>query len=386
MTERVESLDYNQFDISPEHGFLPDTEPLMSFGTDAHPHLQSLDKLGDGLPSLIENDQLRSAVENLEAPSPDVFDELTERELMRVYSVTGFLANAYVHKPNEPSANTIPTGVAVPLYESTKRLGRTPVLSYDAYVLHNWTLTDTDRSMTPPNVDTITNFFEPRDEQWFIAIHVAIESAAGPAIAAISDAQQGIIEDDLTRVTHALQTIEDALHDITAVLDRMPEHNDPEQYGQGFRPYLKSLMSVKYEGVTELNGPQSYRGASGAQSSLFQALDAALGIDHGDNPLVNHLHVLRGDMPPAHRAFIEAVEEGPNLHDYAANSDDSLRNAYNDCIDRMVTFRDHHIDIVETYLTKPLDEQKGTGGTPYGRYLGSFTDDTQNCRLSSSAE
>ncbi|WP_227356341.1 indoleamine 2,3-dioxygenase [Haladaptatus salinisoli] len=383
MTERAESLDYDRFDISPDHGFLPDTEPLTSFGKTTRSHLQSLDELGENLPRLLEDDRLRTAVEDLEAPAPRVFDALTERELMRVYSVSGFLANAYVQKPDAPTAEAIPAGVAVPLYESTKRLGCTPVLSYDAYVLHNWTRIDADGAMTPPNIDSITNFFEPRDERWFIAIHVAIESAAGPAIAAIGEAQQGILEDAPKRVKRALRTIDDALRDITDTLDRMPERNDPERYGRGFRPYLKSLTSVEYEGVAELDGPRSYRGASGAQSSLFQAFDAALGIDHGDNPLVSHLNVLRGDMPPGHRAFIEAVEDGPNVRDYAENGDESLRKTYNDCIDRMVTFRDHHIEIVETYLTKPLDEQKGTGGTPYGRYLGSFTDDTQNSKLSS---
>ncbi|WP_458210809.1 indoleamine 2,3-dioxygenase [Haladaptatus sp. NG-SE-30] len=381
MIERVETLDYERFDISPEHGFIPSVEPLTTFGPDTHPHLAALDELGHDLPGLLERDQLRPEVRTLDSPPTDIFDDLTDRELVRVYSVSGFLANAYVNKADAPVADTIPAGVAVPLYESTKRLGRTPVLSYDGYILHNWVRDDPDRGLQPHNIRTVTNFFEPEDEQWFVAIHIAIESAAGPAIAAIGDAQQGIRDDDSSRVLRALRTMEDSLHDITCVLDRMPEHNDPERYGRGFRPYLRSLSSVEYEGVEELTGPQSYRGASGAQSSLFQTLDSALGIDHGDNPLVNHLHVLRGDMPPEHRAFIEAVEGGPDIRDYAENADDTVRKAYNECIDRLVTFRDHHIDVVEQYLTKPLDETTGTGGTPYGRYLGTFTDDTRESRI-----
>ncbi|WP_458188291.1 indoleamine 2,3-dioxygenase [Haladaptatus sp. NG-WS-4] len=381
MTERVDTLDHERFDISPDHGFLPDTEPLSAFGTDAPSHLRRLDELGHALPDLLERGELRPAVEALETPDRALFDELTDRELVRVYSVTGFLANAYVHQDDTPVADSIPTGIAVPLYESTSRLGCTPVLSYDAYVLHNWVREDPGRPMTPHNVRTITNFFAPGDERWFIAIHVAIESAAGPAIAAIGEAQQGVVEDDSTRVLRALRTIEDSLHDITTALDRMPEHNDPETYGRAFRPYLRSLSGVEYEGVPELDGPQSFRGASGAQSSLFPALDAVLGIDHGDNPLVDHLHTLRGDMPRAHRAFVEAAEAGPDLHEYVANADDGLREAYNECIDRMITFREHHVDVVETYLTKPLGERKGTGGTPHSRYLGSFTEDTREKRL-----
>lgn len=393
MVGQVKTLDLAQFGVDSNNGFLPATKPIASFGSSTPSYLQTLNELERNLPKLLEDDQLREYLSDLRTPSEGLFDTLTDCELHYVYHSTGFLANAAIHGIDASDADTIPASVAIPLYESTSRLGCTPVLSYDAYVLHNWTHTDRQGGRIPRDprdVQPITTFTGLEDERWFIAIHVAIESAAGPAIAAIGDVQQGILEDDQTRISRALRVITDSVCDVTEIMKRMPEHNDPEVYGQEFRPYLGSLVEVTYEGVPELDGPQSFRGASGAQSSLFPALDAALGIDHGDNPLVNHLRTLRKDMPPAHQEFIEAIEEGPNLYDYIRNTnttediDDNaavLQSTYNECIDRMVTFRKRHIEVIEDYLTSKLDSVEGTGGTPYDRYLRTFIDDTQKYKL-----
>lgn len=388
MGEQVRTLDLSRFGVDSTNGFLPATEPMASFGPSAPSYLHTLEEAERALPDHLEDGCLRNHLNDLKAPSEEMFDSLSERELRYLYRITGFLANASIHGTNAPGADTIPPSVAVPLYESSSRLGCTPVLSYDAYVLHNWMHTDRDSHLSPRTVQPITTFTGLEDEQWFIAIHVAIESAAGPAIAAIGDAQQGVLEDDLALISRALRTIADAMCDMTDILNRMPDRNDPKVYGQSFRPYLGSLTNVTFEGVSELPGSQSFRGASGAQSSLFPALDATLGIDHGDNPLVSHLRTLRKDMPASHRAFIETIEEEPNLHSYVktATADagtDDLQETYNECIDRMITFRERHIEVVETYLTSTSDNSEGTGGTPYNRYLGSFIDDTRRCKLSS---
>lgn len=374
------TLDYERFDVSPTRGFVPDVDPLDSFGPDAHASFRALDQLAATLPARLETDTLRSAIRDLSAPPLDLFDTLSHAELLRLYVVSGFLVNAFVHDPDGTSATTVPRGVAVPLYESTTRLGRTPVLSYDGYVLYNWRRVREDGGFSPQNVETPTTFVSLPDEQWFIAIHVAIEATAGPALGAIGEAHAGIRADDTDRVHDALTRTESALAELVDLLGRMPERNAPENYGRTFRHYLKPLVEVEYEGVPELDGPQSYRGASGAQSSLLPALDAAFGVDHGDNPLVSHLRTLRRDMPPAHRSFIETAADGPSIRDYVA-TDDALTTAYNDCLDRMVEFRDRHVDIVKQYLTVPLGETTGTGGTPYGAYLSMFTDDTQDARL-----
>ncbi len=383
MTGEVATLDLDRFELSPTNGFLPDEPPLTSLPGDVPDPLQSVDELADDIPSLIEADRLRPEVSAVPSVSPAHLDHLSNRELRRVYTATGFLANAYVHKIGAESAKAIPDGIAVPLYESADRLGRTPVLSYDSYVLHNWTRLDGATGLRPHELDSVTNFVDLRDERWFIAIHAAIEAAAGPALAALGEAQRGILDRDTDRVHRALRTIEESLHEIIPILTRMGEHNDPERYGEGFRPYLGALTGVTFEGVDALSGPQSFRGASGAQSSIFPALDAAFGIDHGDNPLVDHLESLRTDMPPAHREFIKAAAEGPAIKAFAERTGDAaVREAYNECIDQMVRFRERHYEVVERYLASKLGETTGTGGTPYGEFLSMFTENTRAIRLS----
>lgn len=387
MTDQVEPLAGTECDVDSDTGFLPATTPMAAFDSDAPSSLRTLEKLTQNLPELLENDRLTNALNDLGTPSRELFNPLSERELYYLYHIAGFLAHASIHGTDAPDTTTIPAGVAVPLYEATNRLGCTPVLSYDAYILHNWMRTDSKgvAPRDPHDVEPITTFSGLEDERWFIAIHVAIERTAGPALAIISDIQQGIREDDLTRITRALRVIGDTISAITAIIKRMPARNDPEVYEQHFRHYLGSFSNVEYEGVPELDGPQSFRGASGAQTSLFQAFDAALGIDHGDNPLINHLRTLRNDMPPTHRRFIESIEAGPTLHDYvettAGETTADLQATYNECIDRMITFRKQHVEVVSKYVTTKSDSAEGTGGTPYSRYLDSFTDDTQKSKI-----
>lgn len=377
MAERAAALDLERFDVSPDRGFLPDAAPLPSFPPDADDHLHRLDDLAEALPGLLDRGALAPRLHQLPSPPPDVVAGLEERELRRAYSVAGFLVNAYVH--SEGASRAVPAGVAVPLYEAATRLDRTPVLSYDGYVLHNWRLADPEFGVTPPNLRALTTFTNARDEEWFIAVHVAIEATAGPALAAVGDAQQAALDDDEDRAVAALRTIADGVGDVVALLERMPEHNSPREYAQGFRPYLGSIDRVEYEGVPELSGAQSFRGASAAQSSVLPAIDAALGVDHSDSPLVDHLQDLRSDMPPGHRRFVAAVEAGPSLRAYAAGRDDRVRAAYNECVDRLVALRERHLDAVKRYLGDGVET--GTGGIPYGRFLAAFVDDTRDARL-----
>jgi indoleamine 2,3-dioxygenase len=347
---------------------------------DVAPSLRRLDDLASALPDHLTDDDLRPRLRDLDPPPEDAYADLRRPELRRLYRVTGFLAAAHVNKVGAPTADRVPAGVAVPLYEAARRLGRTPMLSYDAYVLENWTTGSSDGDFRPTAVEPSLRFIPERDEQWFVAIHVAIEATGGPALAAVGDAQQGVREDDPDRVRDALERMAAAFDSMDDLMDRMPEHNDPEVFGRGFRPYLETFDGVVYEGVDALDGPQTYRGASGAQSSLLPAVDASLGIDHGENPLVEHLHAHRRHMPPEHREFLEAAATGPSIRAYVESRPD-LRSAYNNCIDGVVRFREHHVEVVRHYLADAMGVESGTGGTPYGDYLDGFVTDTRAALL-----
>lgn len=160
----------------------------------------------------------------------------------------------------------------------------------------------------------------------------------------------------------------------------MGEHNQPEEYGRVFRPYLDAPTDVEFEGVAALEGPVLPRRIRRVIERLSRTRCGPWGRPRR-NPLVDHLDALRADTPPEHRAFIEAAAVGPDLQEYAATPDDEPRAAFNEGIDLMVGFRERQIDVVAKYLADELGESEGTGGLPYGRFLAMFVDKTRVCKL-----
>lgn len=368
--------------LSTTHGFLPDTAPLSSFPSSSSASLTRLDELATNLSDYLSRDELRPSVCSLEPPLSSNIEDCSRRELLRLYAVTGILASAYIHKIDAPDTDILPAGVAVPLYQSATRLGRSPVLSYDSYVLQNWKRNDCSKDFVPTNIDTLLQFDLAYDECWFVAIHVAIENAAAPAINALGDLLSAIHEDNHQVIKRGLGQIETSLADIVSYLGRMPEHNSPAVFNSTFRQYLQPLNEITYEGVNELDGPQSFRGASGAQTALFAALDAVLGIDHDDNPLINHVRDLRKEIPPSHTKFIQTIEQNPDIRSYISTVDDkALTTAYNNCLTQLLRFRECHANIVKMFLSNDHDGLKGTGGTPYGHYLDQLTETTRSYML-----
>jgi indoleamine 2,3-dioxygenase len=143
---------------------------------------------------------------------------------------------------------------------------------------------------------------------------------------------------------------------------------------------------VIYEGVEAYGGaPQKFRGETGAQSSIIPSLDAALGISHKDDPLRPYLMEMRAYMPPAHRVFIEALEQGRSIRHYViehCHQQPALRDVYNACVNWITRFRSLHLEYAGHYIHQQsqhgLDNPTtvGTGGTPFMPYLKKHRDET----------
>jgi indoleamine 2,3-dioxygenase len=112
----------------------------------------------------------------------------------------------------------------------------------------------------------------------------------------------------------------------------MQEKCDPSIYYQrvrgpmgGWRNNPALPGGLVYEG--QFGGrPQQLYGETGAQSALLHAFDAALGIQHGDcSWLRAYLRDMRHHMPPAHRAFVAALEAAPSLRQAAEAAPTSLK-------------------------------------------------------------
>jgi len=354
-------------------GFLPAHSPATRFRR--HPELAVLDELGHDLPSLLHDPGFRRRARGLDIPHwPGESindDDLPE---MRLYYVRlGFLASAYINQVGQERAHLLPRNIAVPLDRVCKMLGRPPILSYDGYALFNWKRFDPAGPIALGNIDTIQNFVHLYDEHWFILVHVEIEAIAGGILAAIDETRAALANRDQTSVNQALRDVAASVWRQAGVLRRIPEKMDPALYYRTFRPYITFFEGVVYEDVEPQ--PASYRGETGAQSSIMPTLVAFMKIPHQPSGLINHLRDMRTYMPAEHRAIIEEVEGMPSVRELAD------KELYNDALEAIATFRDVHYGWAQEYIDKWVTDPRGTGGTPYMEWLKQLIDETRAAKI-----
>ncbi len=377
------------FDITEETGFLPSEDPLVRFELDTHPpelrsYLAAFDELGKKLPDLLEGCEARLQIEALPAPPDGLFDELNDREVLRLCLLSGFFASGYVNQFDSEPVDRLPEGVAIPLYRTSKRLGRKPMLSYDLLCLHNFQRRDPESGLTLDNLDTLQQFTTYPDERWFVVVHVAIEAAAGPGLLAMAHAQQAARRDDPDSVRAHLDTVAESLDAQTTYMSRMTEGNDPAVFATEFRPYYGGFEDVVYEGVDELGGePQTLRGGSGAQSCVLPSLDSALGIEHASTALLEKLLDMRTYMPERHRRVIDAFADDVDLREYVLETENqTLEASFNRCLDELRRFRNVHFGQVMQYIASQTGDTTGTGGTDYSEFLGRLEEETVEHKIS----
>jgi len=378
----------SRFSVHPERGFLPAIDPIERLPND----FALWEEIGVYLPKLLATQQLQPILDRL--PALDVAT-LDSRQLSRAMLLLSFFGHGYVWENwRETGRTRIPSGVAVPWYQVARKLGRPPVLSYASYALDNWRRIDSRKPIELGNVALLQNFLGGLDEEWFVAIHIAIEAKAGPALVAIRDLQRAVAAVDATGILCHLQTMQSALEGMVAVLLRMPENCDPYIYYNRVRPYIHGFSEhpVVYQGVSAYNSePQRFFGETGAQSTIIPAFDAALGVEHSDDNLRTYLVKMRDYMPPGHRSFLETIEAGPSIRDFlqSAASTPRIRDLYNECVELVHLFRSKHLEYAASYIQKQSQRGSfnstlyGTGGTPFMKYLKKHRDETVQHTLTS---
>ncbi|MFQ5697265.1 MAG: hypothetical protein ACE5IL_03145 [Myxococcota bacterium] len=386
----LDGVDLKRFGVSPERGFLPSPDPLVALPERFEPW----ETVASELAGLRLAGALGPTLESL--PPFGVTSLAGEAEFRRAMLLLSFLGHAWVFGQGAPVAR-IPAKLAGPWCSVARELGRPPVLSYASYALENWRRLDPAGPIALANLSILQGFGGGQDEAWFITIHVAIEARSAPLLRALGPAQRAARDGDARALEAHLDTIGDALECITATLSRMPEHCDPYIYFQRVRPWIHGWKDhpalpegVIYEGQWQ-DRPQRFRGETGAQSSIVPALDSALGVSHGDDPLRAYLAEMRDYMPPRHRAFIEAIEAGSSVRAAVregAQGSPSLRESYDRCLQWLERFRSVHLEFAHRYIfaqsraasANPSD--RGTGGTPFLRYLEKHRDETARTRRS----
>lgn len=361
-------------------------------------------QLAKNLPLLIENGKLREEVEKLPLLHTD---ELRGHRLQRLaHLALSCITMAYVwYQGNDDIRKVLPRNIAVPYCELSEKLGLPPILSYADCVLANWKKKDPSGPMTYENMDILFSFPGGDCSKGFFLVSLLVEIAASPAIQAIPSVRSAVQHQDLKTLEKALYDIATSLENAKEYFKRMRDYVDPNQFFHVLRIYLsgwkcnpKMPEGLLYEGVWDT--PKRFSGGSAGQSSIFQCLDVLLGIEHatGKGSAAEFLQEMREYMPPAHRNFLCSLESGPSVREFViSRGNTDLKKAYNECVKGLISVREFHLGIVNSYIIRPSRQQhtdsskpedpskvenRGTGGTDLMTFLKSVKDATKNALLS----
>lgn len=343
------------------------------------------------LPALISTGRLRHWLHQLAIPDVATFLETATQEQINVAMVRySFLVQAYVWgETHAPQA--LPANLAIPYVALCDAMGLEPVMNYAAYVLDNWFRLEKDGPIALENIAMDQHFAGGQDESWFVLVHVAIEAEAGRALDLAVQLVHASDAGDAPAVEAMLVEMNQVWDRINRVFDRMVERCDPYVYFNRVRPYIHGWKNnpalpdgLLYEGVAKYDGkPRALRGQTGSQSSIVPTMDALYQVEHGNDELREFLAELHQYRPLKHRAFIEAMQQASHLRDFAKTQGQSLKDAFNACVEQVARFRTRHLEYAASYINKQAsteagnDPDVGTGGTPFMKYLKKHRDENR---------
>ena len=380
-------LKLSDFEVDEKRGFLPAQDPLQHLP----PYFQPWESVMARLPALLgaPDGRLRAELEQL--PLLDYNRLPDEAAYNRAMLLLAMLGHAYVWYEGGPPATRIPAGLAVPWCGVAVHLARPPVLSHASMILYNWRRLQPDGPLALNNLATLHQFYGGLDEAWFYLVTVDVEARGAPAVQCIVAAQQAVAEAHPGEAERQLNCLAFVLTQVQASLKRMYERCDPyifylrvRRFVGGWKGSQELPEGVIYEGVSQER--QQFHGGSAAQSSLFAAIDAALGIEHLDQMSGPFLLAMRQYMPVGHRRFIQAVADGPSIRRFVFSQEGqaSLRQAYNTCIVRIADIRQKHLQLAAEYIiaqTKQGEYERGTGGSGIMPFLKKCREETLAARL-----
>jgi len=379
------------------HTFLPTKEPLKSYRTNSR-SLKKIAEVASSLPKLLLTNKVQITIDSLNKKAFSVNKILKEKnndEINLAMSHLSFIAHAYIWGGHKPQP-LLPEVIAEPWVKLANYLGRPPILSYASYCLDNWYKINKQEPISLNNVALINNFLGGVDEDWFVTIHVCIEDAASGAVDAAYKISHLDKNNSVNDFLSQLKQIRKSLIKVNDIFSKMPQKCDPYVYYHRVRPYIfgtKDNPDLKkgliYENQYD-NKPQFFRGETGAQSSIIPFLDGALGIGHTNDNLKHYLNEMRDYMPPKHRKMIEKVENKSQAKEIILKSK-LLTKEYNHCVEEIRKFRAQHLEYAATYIHKQAQVKsdvgtggsvvRGTGGTPFMKYLKKHRDETANQKI-----
>lgn len=396
------SLD--SYHVSEELGFIL-TEPL----DDLPPYYQPWMDIALQLSELVHSHELRFRINKMPLLSSQFLQKY--RELRLAHLVLGMMTMGYVWQEGEKdTVERVPRNLAVPYWEVSQRLGLTPILSHVDVVLTNWKKTDPQGPLNMENLELVIRFPGGESARGFFMVTLLVELAAVPALRNIPAVINGVRCGDTEAVAKALEEISQSIQDMTDTFKLMHVYVEPSVFYGTMRIFLSGWKDnpcmpkgLVYEGVqTE---PMEYSGGSAAQSSLLHCFDELLGVKHKEKTSA-FLTCARNHMPPAHRQLIQDISLQPPLKDFVQQqANERLNQAFQQCVTKLVAFRNYHINMVSRYITMPSAqarqscvqsqdakekvvsrapkalENRGTGGSSIMTFLKMVRDQTKDAFL-----
>ncbi|PYH96775.1 indoleamine 2,3-dioxygenase [Aspergillus ellipticus CBS 707.79] len=357
-----------EYGVSVQNGFVPEVPPLRRLGDS---YYSPWEEIVQNLPALIKAGTVRQAVDDLPVLSTENLQQ--EPEWRRAYVVLAYLTHAYIWGGEKPR-DILPPSIARPFIEISNHLELPPCATYAALNLWNFKVPSEDTDLTDPdNLSVVTSFTGTKDEEWFFVLSVAIEVRGAQLIQLILDAIHGASVDDSQRVIGYLEQLNYGFVELGELLERMYEKCTPAVFYHQLRPYLAGSKNMSSAGLPngvfyDLGEGQGdwhqYSGGSNAQSSLIQAFDIFLGVEHSatgeqkshgkvQTPVrTGFMQGMRNYMPGPHRRFLEMLTHTSNVRNYAMShkADSPLRDAYNAAVMSLGGFRDRHVRMVTRYI------------------------------------
>lgn len=365
-----------------ENGFLMSPDPItnirsVSSGLELEVAVE-LDEIAIKLPKLIASGEIRKTLKDLKVHDMSCLEYVDDFRLVeRAFQIYSHLANTYVWCEEKKPENHIPQGVAVPLVKLSEITERPPILTYAMTCLANYERIDPNGEIVVDNLKCIQKVIDIKDESWFHLIHVEIEAHAGNAIYSFQRATDAIAQGDIKKVEAELRKIPNAVEKMMSTFKRIFENCSPDIYYHTLRPYLFGFTDIVFEGVEKFKGqPQSFRGQSGAQSTVIPALQSFLGLLHESGGLSEHLEVMKSYMPKPHQDLLRNID-GQCIRKFVSESNNrQLKDSYNACIESLFNFRSLHLGMAKSFVASKVKNPIGTGGTEFMHWLKQLRDET----------
>ena len=378
-------MELKKFKISEKTGFLPE-EPSQMLSGDGFSEWESI---AQRIPQLIACNHLRKEINKM---LPErVFSDTTlttEQQWQRAYIVISFLAQAYLYEEgseslvNEPIS--LPKKLAEPWCATAEHIGVPPVATYASVVLYNYTLRNPMEFASADNLQAALSFTGESEESWFFMVHVLEEMIAAQGLEAITRAYKAMSSNDSETLEKCLKIVAETLYSMEKTLIRMYERCTPGFFYKKLRRFLCFPdCGVIYGESSEV---KHYRSGSGAQDSAIPAFSLFLGIKHEQGSVEeNTLNDFEIYMPAKHREFLKAIRMEQSVRSYVLESRNAkLIKSYQEAVGALASFRTEHIKLVTSYIINVKESEgervsrddKGTGGTPFMRFLKNVRDKT----------